>query len=369
MTQVGSIPAVARKAFLPVAVLAAYISLPILVQGDLALSILCSAGIVAVGAIGLNLLTGYAGQVSLGHAFFLGIGAYAGASLGDDLGWSVALWLPAAAIVGAAAGALIGPLALRLRGGYLIIVTLGLVYVGMYLFETATPVTGGLSGRSVTANNTVGPLDFTHLMFGGERFSRNQGMFWLIWIVVIAVALLARNITRGRVGRGLKAVRDREAVASAAGVSVATYKVRVFAVSSALGAMAGALQASYLQFLEPSQWNLGVSIQYITVIIIGGMGSIGGTVTGAVVVGAMPVLIQRYSASLPFLAASAPASGPALTAPVFNRLLYGLLIIGFLLFEPRGLSAVSARVRDAVSRAVSKITPTNQQTEGDHARF
>ncbi|MGH2805216.1 MAG: branched-chain amino acid ABC transporter permease, partial [Thermoleophilaceae bacterium] len=133
------------------ALIAVWALLPVMVTDDFWLSVLNYAGITAIGAIGLNLLTGYTGQVSLGHAFFLGVGAYAAAQLGGELDLPLVLWLPGAALVGALIGAAVGPFALRLRGNYLVIVTLGLVFLGEHLFRNLDSVTGGNSGTSVVA--------------------------------------------------------------------------------------------------------------------------------------------------------------------------------------------------------------------------
>lgn len=344
-----------------------YLALPVVIQGDFALSILCLGGIVAIGAIGLNLLTGLSGQVSLGHAFFVGVGAYAGAYLGDNLRLPLIAWLPLVGVIGGIAGLLFGPIALRLRGTYLVIVTLGLVYIGIYLFQTVTVVTGGLTGRSVAMRPRVGPLNFTRLTLGGQIYSRNQGMFWLIWLIVIIATLTARNLGRGRTGRALQTIRDRPNVAAAVGIPVAAYKIRAFVVSSAFAAAAGGLYALYVQFIDPQQFDLTLSIQYITVIIIGGMGSVWGSIAGAVIVSALPDIIQRFSGSLPFIATTSGSNGSGLSVFVFDQLIYGVLIIAFLIFEPNGLRAIALRVyRLAVPRSwiVSGRWARNQISAG-----
>ena len=217
---------------------------PYLMTDDFWLSVLDYAGIAAIGAIGLNLLTGYAGQVSLGHAAFIGLGAYTAGYLGSEHDLPFLVWLPGAALMGAFIGAVIGPFALRLRGNYLAIVTLGLVFLADHVFRNMRDVTGGNSGRSVEATAAIGPVDFADLSFGGENFSLNQGYFWLIWGLVGIVALLAKNIVRTRPGRALQAVRDRDVAAEVIGVSLGRTKVWAFAISSALAAMAGSLLGS-----------------------------------------------------------------------------------------------------------------------------
>jgi branched-chain amino acid transport system permease protein len=360
-------PAWVRRWLPATAAFAAYLVFPAVVQGDFWLSMLCLSGIGAIGALGLNLLTGLSGQVSLGHAFFLGVGGYAVAALGAHAGLPMIVWLPAAGVVGGLAGALFGPVALRLQGTYLVIGTLGLVYLGMYIFQSVPAISGGLSGESVTVSASLGPLDFAALQLGSQRYSRNQGMFWLIWALVACAALLCRNLSNGRVGRALRSIRDYTNVAVATGVPVASYKVKCFVVSSALAGIAGGLYACYVQFLDPQQWNLGLSIEYITIIIIGGMGSVSGTIVGAVVVLAIPSLLQRYGGLLPFLSHGAGTAG--LSVFIFNQIVYALLIIAFLLFEPGGINGLWNRfrprgagrvpARDASAIPTPKGTPRN----------
>lgn len=318
--------------------------IPVFVGSDFWLSVLNYAGIAAIGAIGLNLLTGYTGQVSLGHAFFIGAGAYVAASLGDDLDLPLAVWLPAAALLGAAVGAAIGPFALRLRGQYLAIVTLGLVFLGEHLFRNVEQVTGGNSGTSVSASVAVGPVDFARIELLGSTYSVNQGYFWLIWALVGLVALLAKNVVRTRPGRAMQAIRDRDVAAEVVGVPLGRYKVGAFAISSALGAMAGALYGSFQQFVSPDEWSLFLSIQYIAIIIVGGVGTIFGAVIGAIFLGGLPALIEQYSASIPGVATSATDDG-FISVFSLNQAIFGLLIVLFLMFEPRGLASIWLRVK------------------------
>ena len=321
-----------------------YLLLPFFLVSDFWLSVLDYAGIAAVGAIGLNLLTGYTGQVSLGHAFFIGAGAYVTGQLGGELGVPLPVWLLGAAIFGGLIGAVIGPFALRLRGNYLAIVTLGLVFLGEHLFRNLPEVTGGNSGTSITAAATLGPIDFADLSLFGENFSLNQGFFWLIWGIVAIAALLAKNLVRTRPGRAMQAVRDRDVAAEVIGVRIGRYKTGAFAVSSALAAVGGALLGAYQQFVSPDEFSLFLSIQYIAIIIVGGVGTIFGSILGAIVLGGLPGLIDRYSGSIPGVATSASDDG-FISVFSLNQAIFGLLIVLFLVFEPRGLAAVWLRVK------------------------
>jgi branched-chain amino acid transport system permease protein len=327
-----------------VLLLAGYLVLPTVVQDDFWLSVLVYSGITAIGAIGLNLLTGYCGQVSLGHAFFVGAGAYTTAALGGDLGLPLPVWLLGSAVVGALIGALVGPFALRLRGLYLAIVTLGLVFVGEHLWRNLRFLTGGNSGTSVTAEASLGPLDFSSMELVGELYSRNQGWFWLVWGVVLLTVLLAKNIARTRPGRAMQAVRDRDVAAEVIGVSAGRYKIGAFAVSSAMAAVAGALFGAYQQFVSPEEWGLLLAVQYIAVIIVGGMGTVFGSVLGALFVGAIPALIDEYSDVLPGVSSGVGGDG-FISVFALNQAVFGVLIVLFLVFEPRGLAGIWLRIK------------------------
>jgi len=321
------------------------------VLSEFQLDVMSRIGVFAIGAVGLNLLTGYTGQVSLGHAFFVGVGAYVAVYFGTNHGWPLLVWLPAAALIGGLIGALIGPFALRLRGHYLAIVTLGLLFVGEHVFHNWESVTGGGAGSPVTAPLKVGSLDFARLEIGSEVYSREQGLFFLVWAVLAVVMLLAHNLIRSRPGRALQAVRDRDIAAEIIGVSLARYKVGAFAVSSMLAALAGALYAVVQQYVSPtefgSQLGLFLSIQFIAIIIVGGMGTLFGSVLGAFVVGAMPRLIESMSTNtdLPFVSGDKGGPSGFLTVFSLNQMLFGVLIVAFLLFEPRGLAAVWFRIK------------------------
>jgi branched-chain amino acid transport system permease protein len=325
-----------------VALVALWLLTPVFLVDPFWLSVLNCAGIAAVGAIGLNLLTGYTGQVSLGHAFFIGAGAYVAAAVGGDLGLPLILWLPASALLGAAVGALIGPFALRLRGNYLAIVTLGLVFLGEHLFRNLDSVTGGNSGTSVTAEAAIGPLDFSAITILGDEYIRNQGWFWLIWALVALAALLTKNIVRTRPGRAIQAIRDRDVAAEVVGVELGRYKVAAFAVSSGFAALAGALYGAYQQYVSPDEWTLVLSIQYIAIIIVGGVGTVFGAVLGALFLGGLPAVIDNYSESIPGVGTGTEG---IIQVDSLNIAIFGLLIVLFLMFEPRGLAAMWLRLK------------------------
>jgi branched-chain amino acid transport system permease protein len=313
-------------------------------------SVLVYAGIAAIGAIGLNLLTGFTGQVSLGHAFFIGTGAYVTAYLGGQRGWPFLVCLLAAAVAGGLIGGLIGPFALRLRGNYLAIITLGLVFVGQHVFQNWESVTGGLNGTPVSSSPVVGPVNFAKFAIFGHRFTRDAGYLYFTWILVAVVALTAKNLTRSRAGRAMQAVRDRDAAAEVIGIRLAHSKVLAFVVSSSLAAVAGALFGSYQQFVSPSDFKLfgqpnspTSSLVYIAIIVVGGVGTTFGPILGALVITTLPHFIDAYSDRIPGVASTPGASG--ITVYSLNQALFGALIIGFLIFEPRGLAALWLRLK------------------------
>ena len=310
---------------------------------DFEISVLNEAGMFAIGAIGLNLLTGYTGQVSLGHAFFLACGAYTWAHFGGEQGWSLALWLPLSAVVGGLVGALIGPFALRLRGNYLAIVSLGMVFIGTHIWNNWQSVTGGSSGVSGERAAKVGGVDFAALEVGGQSYTREQGYFWLIWGAVALAALLAKNIVRTRPGRALQAIRDRDVAAAVIGVKQARYKVAAFALSGAYAAVAGGLLGSYRGYVSPDEWNLLLSIQFVAIIIVGGVGTIFGSIIGSVFIAGAPPLIEEYSESIPLVSYLTEQGGMSLDT--LNQLLFGLVIILFLVIEPHGLAGVWFRIK------------------------
>ncbi|MBM4434037.1 MAG: branched-chain amino acid ABC transporter permease [Chloroflexi bacterium] len=320
----------------------AYIAVP-LVLDDLWLSVLIFTAIAAIGAIGLNLLTGFAGQVSLGHGFFIGLGAYAAGVLGGDLGLPVVVWLPAAGLLGAIVGLAIGPFALRLRGLYLAIVTLGLVFVGDHVFRNARLLTGGPQGRAIPSPR-IGDLNFADLGSTlGVPLGREQSFFLFVVPLLALAVVAAKNIARTRGGRAFQAIRDREIAAEIVGVDVARYKIGAFVVSSFYAAAAGALLGSYLRHVTPDRFDLLLSVQYVAMVIVGGAGSIYGSVSGALFIVLVPRLVEQVSPLIPFVTRSAGAAG--VTVFTLNQIVFGLLIVGFLVAEPLGLAGIWRRLR------------------------
>jgi branched-chain amino acid transport system permease protein len=340
-----------RKAAI-VAIAALYIWLPTTLDDEWA-GILTIAGITAVGALGLNLLTGYAGQPSLGSAAFIGIGAFtAGYFAGrtDVFGvlerdWPFIAYFLLAGLIGGVVGFLVGLPALRLRGNYLIIVTLGLVFVGLYVFQSWEDATGGNAGSPMPVDVDILGLNFTALDVFGRQFERNQSFFYLVWLIAAIVAVLLANVVRSRPGRALQAVRDRDVAAEVVGVSLFRYKLAAFVLSSAIISMAGVLYGIYLQYLTPNETSLGLSlsISYLAIVIIGGIGTTYGPVLGALLVACIPKLVDLVASDLPFVATRANESG--INKDQLVVVVQALLIIVFLVTEPNGLAGLLRRVK------------------------
>jgi branched-chain amino acid transport system permease protein len=324
---------------------------PFMVTDDLLL-VLTLGMISAVGAIGLNLVTGYAGQVSLGHAFFIGLGAYTGAVLGGDTDASVTgyglpiyVWLPAAGIVAALAGLLVGPIAVRLRGLYLAIVTLGLVFLGDHVFREARTLTGGPGVGRRGPDLVIFGIDMgdSGIVMGLE-LAREQRQFLMALVFLIVFAVLGRNIARSGVGRAFSAIRDRDVAAAVVGVDLTKYKVMAFAMSSFFAGVTGAMYYAVVGVFEPSAFGLLLSVQYLAMILIGGVATISGSIMGALFISSLGRLSGELANILPFIDESS-GSGGLLSVFQLEAILYGVLIIVFLIFEPRGLFGIWNRIR------------------------
>ncbi len=323
----------------------------------------------SIGSIGLNIVTGYAGQVSLGHAFFLGVGAFTAAVLGGvevtrqvfdlDTGQFVEkievvghqldmlIWLPAAGLVAALLGLVVSPVAFRLRGLYLAFVTLGLVFVGDHLFRELTTVTGGVGiGRETAVPSLLGfRFDEDGEVFG-IFLSKEQRLFFLGLVLLVIMALVAKNLARSRIGRALAAVRDRDIAAELMGIPLARYKMIAFVVSSFYAGVTGALLYAIIGRLQPESFNLLLSIEYIAMVLIGGVATISGSIMGAFFVVFLPRLVRWLSTLWFFGFISDGATGGFITASQFEQILFGLLIVIFLIFEPLGLYGIWIRIRN-----------------------
>ena len=309
-----------------------------------------------VGAIGLNLLTGTTGQLSLAHAFFLAVGAISyvfvsGESGGIGVAQLSGLGLPpligmiVGVLLAGLAGLIFSPIAARLRGIYLGVASLGLVFIGQHVLNTWTSVTGGFNGRSAPNFSLFGftfANDDPLLFIAGVPFREAERLWYLGLVLALAAYVFARNLLRSRPGRALQTLRDSEVAASVMGVNVQRYKGRVFLVSSMYAGLSGVMYALSIGSVAPESFGLEVSIQYLAMIVLGGLGSVGGAALGALFVSALPLVFQRYADALPLV--SSPGQG-GINAGEAARFLYGAAIVLIIMFEPGGLAGLAARFR------------------------
>jgi branched-chain amino acid transport system permease protein len=362
----------------------------------------------AIGALGINILVGVTGQVSLGHAFFMGTGAYTAVMLGGNVGqqesWKACIpfhdnlgilekqgecglglpiwiWLPAAGVVAALIGILVSPAAVKVRGLYLAIVTVGLVFIGLHLGRMLPEWAGDFeSGRrwpklDIRVWKEQPPLielSEDGKWFGLIHLSEEQKQFFFLFAIVLVMTVLAKNLVRSRTGRALQAIRDRDVAAEVMGVPEFKYKRLGFAISSFYAGIAGALFASFTGRVSPIDFGLLLSVDFIAILLIGGAGTIAGTLLGTVFVELLPNVVERATewlteqletggiigavANFLLTDGSAGDFGPvsiATTAPgwpmsvfFWNLVIYGVLIVVFLIFEPLGLFGIWIKFRN-----------------------
>lgn len=327
--------------------------------------------IYAIATLGLNVLSGYAGQVSLGHAFFMSVGAYTAAWLGGapptsprapvGLGLSFLIWLPASGIVAALVGALVGPVALRLKNFYLGIVSLSLVFIGQYIFQNARALTGGPQGRSMLAPAIHGNSFAQQNDVLGLALTKEQ-QFFLLLVVILGLAMgYVANVARSRPGRAFQAVRDNEVGAAIMGVNLLDAKMNAFVISSFLAGISGALLASYIGYVRPDDWSLLLSIEFVAAIIIGGVASVWGSILGAAFVFALPQVLDQL-AILP-----QNSTGHGLTSSDLSAILYGVLTIAFLLFEPGGIIGLVRRIQLVPARRAMEPAQKGGEAQPAHS--
>ena len=282
----------------------------------------------AVGALALMLLTGFAGQVSLGHAGLLAAGAFTAGILFKELAAPFWVTIPAAACVGAMLGVVFGLPSLRLRGLYLAVSTLALYFLVAYVGGEYEAKRGFSTGIVIDPPTVA-----------GKAVSDPRAWYYILLLAAAATLLLCLNLLRARSGRAWAAVRANETVAEALGISAAGYKLLAFVVSSAVTSVAGALFAYYRGFVSIEVFSLFLSIQYVAMIIIGGMGSLLGALLGAIFVTLFPYAIEAGLRLLP------GAQGYAGVIFAVNYAAFGVVMILFLVLEPQGLVGIWRRLQ------------------------
>ena len=280
-------------------------------------------GIAVIAASGLNILTGFTGQISLGNAAFMAVGAYGTAYLGGHLGVPHMVAIPLAGVLAAVAGMVFGVPSLRLRGLYLAMATLAAHFIVEFVVTHWNAVTGGVNGVSVPA-----PALF------GRALDSDFKLFYLIFPVTCLLVLFARNLVRTKVGKAFVAIRDQDVSAEVMGVDLFKYKLISFGVSSFYAGVAGSLLAYQARFISPENFPITLAIDALAMIIIGGMGSILGAILGAIFITGLPELLRLGTSRLSDVFPSLVGLFASLKLGVF-----GLAIVLFLVFEPDGLAA------------------------------
>jgi len=278
-------------------------------------------GVYTIIAVGLNLLMGYAGQVSLGHGAFFGVGAYTSAILTVKAGFPVWLGLIFAIVVAAIIGLLVAPI-LRLKGHYLAMATLGLGFIAFVFFREMTWLTGG----------NVGLGGIPKLSFPGIDIKTRAGEFYTVWIIAIIVLALCSNLVRSRVGRAIKALHQSEVAAESMGVNVSGYKIKIFILSAALGGLAGGIFAHLQGYIDPNQFYIILSIELVTMVVVGGMESIWGAVAGAGLI----LLIPKIVEALPKWLGDVPAWVENYSN--YEGIVFGLILVLTMIFMPSGIT-------------------------------
>ena len=286
-------------------------------------------GFAVIGAVGLNILTGFTGQISLGHAAFIGIGGYTAAILITRLQLPFWLALPCAGVVSAIAGVVIGIPSLRVRGLYLCVATLAAQFIFEFMFIHWESLTKGIRGINLPA-----PQIFSITLDSERKF------YFLTASLVVLLVAYARNLFRSRIGRAFVAIRDRDLAAEIMGISLFRYKLTAFAVSSFYAGVCGALWVSFMRIVTPEHFPFHLSIQYLAMIIVGGLGSVLGSIFGAIFMTLTPELLNVLSSAL-----SQMLPGLQKLFIPMKEVVFGTLIVLFLVFEPRGLAEIWRRIK------------------------
>ena len=291
---------------------AVVVLLPLLLPNDYYYDVAIKVGINAIVVVGLNLLIGYAGQISLGHAGFFGLGAYASGVLSASHGWPPLGALAAGSAAVALLAFVVARPILKLKGHYLAMATLGLGIIISIVLNTEEEITGGPDGM------VVPPFS----LFGFELYGE-QAWYWVIGGLLVLTVWLVLNLIDSPMGRGLRAIHGSEVAAQTAGVDTRRYKVGVFVLSAVFASLMGGLAAHYSGFITPSEASFFRSIEFVTMVVLGGMASTYGAVAGAAILTLLPQLLAGFED--------------------FEMVIFGLVLMGTVIFMPRGLVPTLAR--------------------------
>ncbi|TET93151.1 branched-chain amino acid ABC transporter permease [Candidatus Aerophobetes bacterium] len=299
-----------RKNILSLLILAGVIlALPLGLGNSYYLNVLVFVGIYSLITIGLSLLMGYTGQISLGHAAFFGLGAYTSGVLSTKFGVSPWLALLAAIFVTGGIAFLIAAPALKLKGHYLAMATLAFGYIVFIVFNQASSLTGGPSGFG----------QIPRFRLGNFLLRSDVHYYYLVWSLVIVVLWVSLNIIHSRVGRALRSIHEGELTANIMGVNTAKYKIQVFVLSAVYASLAGSLYAHFITFLNPTPFGFHFSIVLVAMVAVGGMASVWGAMIGAALLTILPEYLRAFHD--------------------YDILIYGSILLLIMMFLPKGLFA------------------------------
>jgi len=287
--------------------------LPLFIKNEYYLSTLTISWLNAIIALGLGLLMGFAGQISLGHAAFYGLSAYFTAIATVNYSLPMELTIPLAIVFVGIVALIVGIPTLKLKGHYLAMATLGFGLIVYIFFNEAISITGGPSGF----------VGIPRLQLFGYEFGSEISYYFLTGAVLVVLLLISSNLINSKIGRAFMAIHTSEPAAEAMGINVFKYKLFVFVLSAVFAAIAGALYAHYLSFVAPSSFGFGFSIKLVTMVVLGGMGSIWGGVVGALFLTILPELLRAFEN--------------------IELLIYGAILIICMMFLPEGITGVFVR--------------------------
>ena len=298
----------------------AVLIIPLLLRGNYLLNVFVFIGINTMLAVALNLLLGFAGQISLGHAAFFGLGAYISGILTTRYAIDPWMAMVAAALCVGVIAFVIGFPILKLKGHYLAMATLGFGIIVYIIFNETVDWTGGPSGMSGIPTLSLGPV----------IFDSDMTNYYLIWTFTLLTMLLSINLANSRIGRALRAIHDSEVAARVMGVNARLLKVQIFTVSALISALAGSLYAHTMTFIAPASFGFNFSVELVTMVIIGGLGSIYGSFLGAAILTLLPEFLRVFHD--------------------FDIVIYGLLLVVMTMFMPGGLIGGFEALAAAIKR-------------------
>ncbi|MFZ1037766.1 MAG: branched-chain amino acid ABC transporter permease [Smithella sp.] len=313
-----------RQIFIFLIFSAAALSVPFFLKGNYLLNVLVFVVINTMLAVALNLLLGYAGQISLGHAAFFGMGAYISGIITARFPVDPFLVMILAALCSGALAFVIGFPILKLKGHYLAMATLGFGIIMYIIFNETVALTGGPSGLSGIPNLHIGSL----------IFDNDLNNYYLVWMFTLAVMLLSINLSQSRIGRALRAIHDSEVAARVMGVNARILKVQIFTVSAVISAVAGSLYAHIMTFIAPTSFGFNFSVELLTMVVVGGLGSIYGSFLGAAILTMLPEWLRVFQN--------------------LDIVIYGLMLILMTMFMPGGLVSGIGAIAEFVAARIRK---------------